>query len=662
MARHQRTKTLCPSFICVTAICLCMIGCGEEDRWPQLPDGGWTGKDLRLQFPDAPRYVDLGPVPDTLTDPNGPKIVITAPTEGEIVTDLIYKVVAEVTDPDEVDPSSVELTVQGRSPLSMSLGLAENTYEALIDLSKEQGGVRLWVTATDLKGRTNSAVRQFQRDPGPVVEFAAPLEGEYLKGSVQVKAFVTDPVGIDTFNVEVAGHKLDLKSKAVSASRKLFTGQLIFNDPFEPPLSGKQVLTATAINKHKAKTIAKRTINVDDMGPTIVIKSQKPGQIVGGTITLAAEVTDPAGVLASSVKCVIGKGDGSFTVSLIPSVNNAKLYEGQFDARALTSLDLWPIFSFRASDVLGNESHEDIQVGVDHGQPVIELDPQEQFFMARIKDAITECSHPFDPLGGDAANDNELVPQVVAIRARIEDQGNPVQSSKFVPISLVDETSVFLYVLDDITKPLVVDSTGDGYCDRISPEVAPLSSTVHAGKALAVKLEPVPPKGEPNFTPWADGWSTIFPFSVCNNGSEQKPPDPITFVSDLTTSIFYTADPSEAALWTIPPVVSGSKVMGLGLPFDFGANQVADGWVCVVVAARDNAGNQGVSPPIRLWVDKSASLGDKGNPPPGFAGALPSCTGTLDAKTGTVSTKACKFRSPPKVFPQKYPTTLRYIP
>ena len=138
----------------------------------------------------------------------------------------------------------------------------------------------------------------------------------------------------------------------------------------------------------------------------------------------------------------------------------------------------------------------------------------------------------------------------------------------------------------------------------------------------------------------------------CLPGSDLAPPKPLCMVTSLTKAIFYSADPETPAVYTIPPAIAGDQVQCMGLPFDFKANGVSDGWTCVAVEAADQAGNVGVSPPLRLWVDLDAvGMGKV----PTNAGATPSCTGSYDPATKKSTLGTCKFRGPFQGYPQIYP-------
>ncbi|MFH1130638.1 MAG: hypothetical protein V1754_04845 [Pseudomonadota bacterium] len=637
--------------------------CSEEqtnDPPRQWPDGMFPPDGALLL--DG-RATDLGAKPDGLVvNVEGPKINILSPTEGQIVVGNVLNVKAEIKDEDGVEAQSVTVTIQGESPVSMSIS-TQDTFEALVEISEFTDKVRLWIEATDLLDNTNTEIREFERDPGPMIQFLSPAPDSRHTGSVTVQVEVADEVIIkDNVRVRLGSYELKLKKSALSgANHFLYTSDVKFDDPvFGIPLSGKQVLIAEASNTNGAESQVQQNFYVDNEGPTIAINSQTAGQLIGGIIDLQATIDDPAGVLLSSVKCVIGNNLNTRQVNLLPTGLGSTVYTGQFDTRTLDSADVWPVMSFRATDKLGNESHNDIEVGLDNGPPIIELDPpygtelpELSFFYFKEDSSCAsdhvKCSHPFDPVGPLSPNDGELVSQLTYIRVRIEDQGNAPATKFWLPISAVNKSKVWLYALDDTSKALVVDSTGDGYCDSINPDVVPIGSSPLPGQAVAVRLSPILVGGAADFTLY-DG---PFPSSACEPGIEAKPPKPLCDGVLMTVAIYTTVNKGEPAIYSIPPIVPGDSLRCTGIPFDFKANSFQNGWVCVAVEAPDNLGNYGVSKPIRVWLDLSAPY-NGGSPPPS-AGSPPNCTGTLNKATGIVSATPCVFRPANDDFPQVYP-------
>ena len=656
----------------VTAMALVVAAsCGSSDpQKPALWPDGKAGprEDGAIYLDSAQR--DIGQIPDIQVDEGGPTIDVLEPKEGALVIGTTLTVRAKITDSDGVDDQSVKVTLQGGEEVTMGITAEPNVYSALIDVSALRGVARLVVVAADLVAKKGSLVRTFERDAGPVIVFLSPAQDSRHKGSVSIQVAIADRVDVTSFEARIGTEVLTLQETVSTKERKVYAGTVKFDDPkFPVPLSGTQVLSATATNVNGATTIEQRRFVIDDEGPAITIIGPKAGELIGGLIEIEAEIADSAGLLASSVVAVVGRDLGKRRLPLREVSGTPGVFAAQFDTRTLDDWDLWPVISVRAADRLGNESHRDITVGVDNGQPIVALDPSPQMFMVRDVDGVLECSRRFDPVGDDAVGDLEAVPQIATIRVRIEDQGNSstVPSAEWVPISGVDNGTPKLYVLDDTAQALAVDSTGDGFCDSINPEVVPLGSAPLPGQAIAVDLVPVNSVGVPDYRP--DGLGSAEHGGVCLDGTgtdEPKalcevtgaPPVAGTYSGPAVVDMTYALRTTIAALPAIyvPGPAPSDPLRCAGLPFDFRANEVADGWVCVAAAARDGLGHLGVSKPLRLWVDHGSSRWLKGEQPPASAGAAPSCTGTLDPATGRVdASKPCKFRAAGERFPQSYP-------
>lgn len=662
-------------------------GCSDEKKPPifysefGLPDGPLR-PDIGADLPPPP---DLG-----ATDPNGPVIEFELPKEGETIIGGTLLVRAKVTDPDGIDDQTVLVSLQGQpgEPVVMGLTTTANVYEALLDVSKVSGKGRLLITATDLSRDDtigcpckNGKTREFIRDPGPRIIFTSPGQDSRHKASVSVKVRVEDSTEITDFKVTIGSQVLTLTKTVLKdeANSKviLYSGTVKFDDPmFAIPLAGTQVLTASGTNKNGASNVVLRRFVIDDEGPSITSVNQAAGDLIGGVIKIEANVADEAGVLASSVKVVIGNNLTQRLIELTPKAGTAGTYEGQFDTRTLPNNVLFPVMSFRAADKLGNESTFDFEVAVDNGQPLVSLDPPTEYYFVKEDGLFRVCSLPMDPVGDDAASDTEVVPQIVTLRARVEDQGNgsSVPSAEYVPIAGLAPKSVKLHVLDDTTKALVIDTTGDGYCDAINPAVLPVAGSPQPGQAVSVDLVAVPPTGEAiNTQPPTVSAPSTYAFALhpaCNTWGAEELPDALcsttepplvspTFkgrpVQRLTVAMSNAGIDNEPSIWVPGPVIAGDKHRCAGLPFDLAANQFAPGWFCAAVEAKDQLGLIGVSPPLRLFYDNNATAYIKGVM---ASGAAPSCTGTLNKTTGVVDASTpCKFRTYGGAvpFPQTYP-------
>ena len=665
--------------VAITCLLIFIPRCEESSRdIPPFYYDGWVVTD-GLVIPDSTPQ-DAGTAPDGLKySVSGPTIEIRYPKKPpDYVVGKTMTVIAKITDPDGVQAQSITANVKGLKAVQMSLSTKVDEYEAKIDISTLPTKSYLWVVATDSKGNTNTSLIPFQRDPGPTISFLAPKADERAKSSLSINVVVNYDVAVeDSEKLEVRVGKKDItmtrKSHDKTQKMQVWIGTVIFKE-FIPPLSGNQMVIGSMKNKNGTIGTATRTFFVDNQGPTFTTVSHAAGELIGGTLKVYADISDDAGVLDSSVKCVIGKALNSRVVALVPSATKGR-YEALFDARLLGVHDLYTVMSFRASDTLGNESHLGVTVILDNGPPKMELDPPANLHMSKKDQGKTLCSYPFDPVGVSAANDLYQVPQIIPFRVRIEDQGNLVPSAGVNWLSGIDETKVQLYVLDDTAQALVVDSDEDGICDSINPNVVPLGSAPKVGQAVAVKLAGIAPSGTADF--YTKG--TELPSKCSSWGAETTPPDDALClgVTALVVPPARCVTSSTTAIFSIPTINSSStSYTCLGLPFDFLANKFDGGWACAAVAAQDKLGNQGVSPPIRVYINYSSNKTctdatdcDKGeickdlivsgvstkkclflsqtSVLPLGAGVPPSCLGTMSKSTGVVNpNKPCKFRDP----------------
>ena len=464
------------------------------------------------------------------------------------------------------------------------------------DLSGVAGDFyNLQVTATTAGGATGTASLRIFIDGGPVVTFLQPADAVYVKGSVVVTAMVVDnrsSLSDVTFSIG----QYQIAPSAINTHDSQYSTTIDFGS-FNPPLDGVQVVTITAINSNGNTSIASRKITVDNTGPAITGTKPDTGGLIGKIISIEAKVDDPAGVMKSSVIAVIAHGDIHFEVNLVQGSDGT--YRQIFDTTQLPSYAIFPTISFRAQDVLGNESAVGHLLSLDNTPPILDLDPPANVQLFR-KDGT--CSWPFDPVGPDAIDDGSVVTQLFDIRARIEDQGNlPLTgSADYVPISTVDPGSVKALILDDTSLPLVVDTSDppDGICDDINPDLVPSVSPQSSKDAQLIDMVPMAANiGAGDFTPQ--------PGSLCS-GKDGNPPTALcdTTYSPLKNQVMtYLLAYSAAnlpSIWTIAPIV-GDGLRCAGTQFD-ASNNLKDGWACVAVEASDKMGNKQISRPIRICV------------------------------------------------------------
>jgi hypothetical protein len=518
---------------------------------------------------------------------------------------------------DDLDTVSAELWSTGgmakkisTTPLTLTSRLGAETSgvtryvyaETPIDVSAlVSGAYELHVTAQTVSGAQGSTVRGFRADSGPTITVMKPIKGSSYKGSIAAQVQIDDAIFAPVSNVtmSIGSHVLTV-SGPVGNPANQFTTLIDFN-AYMPPLDGDQLFLVSAVNSNGTKSSVTIPLVIDNVGPSITKTTPSVGTIIGSLSTISATVSDPAGVLDASVLAVVAHGSETFTVNLDPDPSGPGVYSHQFDTRLLDVHDLYPTISFRASDLLGNQSSIGYTVALDNTPPLADLDPSTNFRVRLKSGGNWTCSWAFDPLGSDAVNDGERVAQLFDVRARVEDRGNTPFSggADVVPISLVDPDRVELLVLDDTSQPLVVDSDNDGVCDKINPLLVPTTTPMSSHDALLVDMVPIPPSGISNLTP--DPSILNDPSLGCGPGTATDPPDPLCFTTDLSMAVPYTFA-KEPAIWSLAPVVPTTPQC-VGNQFDAFANNIHDGWACVAVRAADSLGNQQVSRVLRVCID-----------------------------------------------------------
>ncbi len=634
------------SLVTVVLATLVLAAC-PDNGYKDPPTGNDGGSDAQINDAEVP--VDVPDLPDRIINEEGPDIIIEAPQPLTVLSGSTAQVIATVTDEDGVDVSSVRAVIPGGDSFTLSRsGTQNDQYVGIIDISQipTAESVFIFVEAADLLGQVNSAEVEVKRDKGPTVTFTSPVDGERYSGSVNLSFRVSDTNGVleTSVRAEVGGVPLDIVKQSEDTAHGAtpywidFVGEIVFDDPmFDPPLQATHQITVTAENiANNVSSESNVTFVVDDDGPLITVLSPLPGDIVGGIITIEAEVSDEAGVLTNSVLAVIGGNAYEFTV---PLTSGGGSYTGSFDTTLLPSNFVFPPISIRAADQLNNESEVGFLLALDNTPPVLSLDPPATMRMAVDEAGAIKCSMQFDPVGDANPNDGDTVPQIHFMRVRIEDRGNEAIGLVQETLSLVSYSTPRVYWLADTTKALVVDTNGDGYCDEINQELVPSTNPQNSDEILALYLDPIDPTGKADFR-----FDSPLP-AVCDiPGDEAEPPDELcvgTRPEGMSIAIYYTVDEAEPAIWSLPLVDTSDALYCTGHQFDNLAANIPEGWVCVAARAVDNAGNIGVSAPLRLCVDYTldGSPSTCSNP-----ADMPDCTGTWDPITQTVdSSTPCAF-------------------
>ena len=561
-----------------------------------------------------------GGVPATLIVPAsyGPKPVVTVTVvsnSGDIRADDVSSVMASLNDSTGVPVTSVKLARSETDSFPETNTARFIFSDVPLDLSKvATGAYDLVVTATTVGGDSASADVALWVDTGPAVVVKSPTEGGFYKGSA--------PVEVDATQVKYAITLVTMalgQGDAVSLMPTVpgvYKGNIDFNS-FSPPLEGEQLATFRAYDENGVETVVARHFVSDDTGPSISATVPELGAMIGGVIKISATVEDKepsggpgSGVDKSSVVAVVGNGDHTFEVALIQQPTGE--YANLFDTTKLPSYAIFPTISFRARDVLGNESTVSYELSLDNTPPVIDLDPPN----VRLVREDGTCSWAFDPVGPDAVDDGDLVSQLFDVRVRAEDRGNTplTGTADFVPIAGLDQGKVQLLLLSNTQRPLVVDTSDppDGLCDDINPDLVPTTKPQTDADAQVVNMLQLSPSSNADFSPepgvsCSGGDSPPKFDSFCattgNESKAQYPSDDsvdlVAHCDSMTAVLSYSVD-RLASIYTIGPIV-GNGLECAGHQFD-ASNNLKDGWACLAVTASDKRGNKQVSRPIRICV------------------------------------------------------------
>ena len=278
------------------------------------------------------------------------------------------------------------------------------------------------------------------------------------------------------------------------------------NQPFMQPDSGGDTdaggLPVPDLSRGDGPLLSSLDLAGEDVvGPTITIVSPLAGQFVGGIIDIEADIEDASGVDDSSVIAVFG-GNLSKGVKLNRVSLSMPRFQGVFDVGQLGTHYVLPTLSVRADDVHGLHSEVGEEIVVDNVAPAISLDPPGVYVSTLLPTGIRQCSQISNRVGSDAANDLDVVPQIVTLRARVQDRGNFAPGLAVVRVSVVADGSVYLYGIPTANGPLAVDSDGDGVCDEVNPELVLTANISASNQGVAVQMASIEPGGNPDLQPF----------------------------------------------------------------------------------------------------------------------------------------------------------------
>ncbi len=479
-------------------------------------------------------------------------------------------------------------------------------------------------------------------DLGPEVRVASPAPNAFLRGPVMVR-FDVVPIpfieaGDDAALVEesgiavrAAGQPLTLTSvdrvdpdDPTAGLRVVVQFDLGDEMLFPDGIDGERELEISATNGRGATRTVIQTFTVDNQGPEISILEPESGELVGGLVTVRAEITDPAGVALETIELRIPDEDPRPFAEIPGSPNE---FRATFDASVYGIGDPSIVLNVTATDNNGNSATATQNIRLDSVPPIASLDPVDVRVVQR-SGVNVRCSLLFDPVGSDSVNDGEIIGPQAEFRARIEDRGNEsLGDGVVVFVSGVARAELFLFQpTDAMDRPLVIGPAGGGTCDDINPDVRPESSM--PDPATVVELLPVRPAGSPRGDESdisgagepASAYAGGAIYADCNRAlGTAATPERCEESSPLTQIISTVQDRSVSAIYAPGPI---GGVTCVGSEVNLNPIVTAGRYACAAVRVEDELGNVSVSHPVRFCVENAAG----GCAAERDAGDLPVCT------------------------------------
>jgi hypothetical protein len=600
-------------------------------------------------------------VPPPPTD-SGPQGTDAAPPTGPVITFLSPPVSPAPGDPVGGPSLQVQFTIEDATAVvdTASVGCDVGTLSGV--LNAPTGGGTTWqctaggfdsyasgpfdvtVTASNLLGGMSTAVLPLLHDVGPEIIFVAPACAPppcvpIVTGILPLDFQIADPsLAVPaSVSADLVGFAIPIAEGPAGE----WTGMFDTTSSLTPIPDGPAVITVDAVSVLGNPPAPGNTLDViiDNVGPVITFDTPLAGELVGGFVYLQVQAVDlGSGVDPSLVSAWVGPTGTPFP--LAPA--GGDVYTATFDTNSLAPLITATSIFVQAFDYVGFSTTTSELIEIDNTRPTMELSPSDMQ-LCDLADGTHmpycgatagtgQLSFSFDPVGSLALDDGQLVGfnapsgAYPAIRAEIRD----ATVGSFTNAEAgVDPATVFLYILEDVTVPLVIDTDADGVCDSVNPTVIP-GSGLGPVFAIPIPLDSIPPQG---FAWYSDDAAAPLPILFAGTGET------------LSVAVNDPPAPFTPAIFTIGPVVANG-FEDLGQTYD--TNNLTDGPKCVAVTASDNLGNVGVSRPIRICVTNGA---------PGACSSFslataPNCTGSLVGSVvdPSVSCTAPSF-GPPRVYP-----------
>lgn len=620
-------------------------GCGEKDR-PENADPGTSAGRGGKASPPAPSKGGSsntggsdggggeGGSTEEVVDPLGPTVTITSPkqlddpNEGEVLSGAQVEVncVVKQSAADgstDVDATSVKLArlkdgeVVDEKPgtVGEEVDTFTNTF-ALTEVDAGRVQFRCQAQSRDKHLGFDEISTLLDKGPSitltsPMADMAfpltTPLKVEFSVESAEVSAD-DEGAAVATVSLEIGGVTIDLDGAETSPGNYSIDVDLTDATLFNPAPSGPLPVVVKATNQREPNPVAAETthvVSIDGAGPVLAIVSPVPKAVIGGKVALKFTAADAvSGVDPASVYVSLNMVDDYFDPNSdswgFSESDHTFTYE--FDSRQVKNSLVQVTVRIGATDKVGNAATIVSEVlYLDNYPPVIDLDPAN----IRTYDADGKCSRSFDPVGPAALSDLQKVLVAGTFRAVIWDETNSAPGIPVVHLACTNQASARLYVRRATDDPLLVDTGEDGICDDVSD--------VDSNDAIV--LSPVPRLGGP----WTQAGDEAVPPAMasldCSNADPpQTPPDLelprnvcANEASDMYQVIEHTLTKDngerEPVIYVQEPTPGNQECTGIGWEFTGLFEHKYDGWVCVAVRAVDNAGNVGISRPLRLCID-----------------------------------------------------------
>jgi hypothetical protein len=615
-----------PRFWRLAVVSLLAVGCG---------DGGNNGTELLnpgdggTHRPDA-GMVGPGPVvmvvsPSAAADPSSPAVITQDPLE--VVCGAMPGKLKKPINPQTV---VVNVYVDNKVVATQPATTEVNQYKASISLKDVAAGpIEIECTAADtaMEPLTGTARIATLLDHGPTITFASPKDMSAVAAAADVPVlFKVEPFKLgdsdpgaepDPTSLTMRINGMTVVPTPTVGEANAYSYTIDFGDTklFPGSMVTSTAIEVSAKNKRSpapASATASIDLTVDGVGPVITPVNPISGQMVGGEVAVVVSVEDKqSGLKPGSIRFEIEHNQQVDPYEM--ELGTAPQYTGKFPAGKYLGRSQLTL-NIIAEDVAGNQTRFGLDVELDSVPPWVSLDPLPVREVARTG-AVNNpsCSLPFDPVGSGAVSDEDVLPPSIPARkdryrALVWERGTAITGDTSVTVSGVKDDTVKVYVQSDVAVPLIIDSDKDPdhLCDSINA-MPPLGQ--HAPVVLNYK--PITPTGSlvkigapldaselATDPPVVECTTATCDFGTCKVQGAATVPDPLCGGESDLTIVMQHRIPGTP----VPVIYAFSPKAGTvpGCTGDLWESTITTGWTCVAGTARDNAGNVGISKPLRV--------------------------------------------------------------